>query len=91
MWSLFKTGSLSTESPTSQADATRPLSTVSFDAGINASSAWTGAREESSIPGDIDELTGTEAASDEEQGDDSPPRPARALFDFEGKPEYREL
>ncbi|KIP04499.1 hypothetical protein PHLGIDRAFT_75831 [Phlebiopsis gigantea 11061_1 CR5-6] len=50
-----------------------------FDAGLNSSSAWT---EALTTPegGDEDPLL------DAEQG-----RPARALFTFEGKPEFREL
>ncbi|KAK7056363.1 hypothetical protein VNI00_002917 [Paramarasmius palmivorus] len=59
----------------SSAFLTRPHS--DFDAGINASTAWTVHLESSSIP------------SDDEQEDNG--RPARALYDFEGKAEFREL
>ncbi|EEB95787.1 hypothetical protein MPER_05190 [Moniliophthora perniciosa FA553] len=59
----------------SSAFLTRPRS--DFDAGINASTAWTEHLETASVPSD-DEL--------EESG-----RPARALYDFEGKAEFREL
>lgn len=52
-----------------------------FDAGINTSAAWTEHLERGSLsdeePDDNDEETIT--------------RPARALYDFEGKAEFREL
>ncbi|KAF9269127.1 PX-domain-containing protein [Marasmius fiardii PR-910] len=48
-----------------------------FDAGLNASAAWTEHLEASSIASSND---------DQENG-----RPARALYDFDGKAEFREL
>ncbi|KAI3602522.1 sh3px3 protein [Moniliophthora roreri] len=60
----------------SSAFLTRPRS--DFDAGINTSTAWTEHLEIASVPSSDDEL--------EESG-----RPARALYDFEGKAEFREL
>ncbi|KAJ7461859.1 hypothetical protein B0H11DRAFT_2056357 [Mycena galericulata] len=53
-----------------------------FDAGINASTAWT------------EHLGASGSLSDEEPDDEEPEgthRPARALYDFEGKTEFREL
>jgi sorting nexin-9/18/33 len=51
-----------------------------FDAGINASTAWT------------EHLETTGSLSDEEPDDEEGThRPARALYDFEGKTEFREL
>ncbi|KAJ6495280.1 hypothetical protein C8R45DRAFT_866476 [Mycena sanguinolenta] len=58
----------------------RPLS--DFDAGINASTAWT------------EHLESTGSLSDEEPDEEDAEgtnRPARALYDFEGKNEFREL
>ncbi|KAK7044602.1 SH3 and PX-domain-containing 3 [Favolaschia claudopus] len=58
----------------------RPLS--DFDAGINASTAWT------------EHLEATGSLSDEEPEEEDSEvasRPARALYDFEGKSEFREL
>ena len=56
-----------------------------FDAGINTSAAWTEHLER-----------GPDSLSDEEpelngDDDDRDDRPARTLYDFEGKPEFREL
>lgn len=50
-----------------------------FDAGINASNAWT-QHQLSSDPSD-----------EEPDNSEENRRPARALYDFEGKPEFREL
>jgi sorting nexin-9/18/33 len=53
-----------------------------FDAGINASTAWT------------EHLESTGSLSDEEPDtvdEEGTHRPARALYDFEGKGEFREL
>ncbi|KAJ6595683.1 hypothetical protein DFH09DRAFT_1135316 [Mycena vulgaris] len=53
-----------------------------FDAGINASTAWT------------EHLESSGSLSDEEPDEESKEgthRPARALYDFEGKTEFREL
>ncbi|KAF7360444.1 Sorting nexin lst-4 [Mycena venus] len=58
----------------------RPLS--DFDAGINTSTAWT------------EHLEATGSLSDEEpevEDSEGTNRPARALYDFEGKSEFREL
>ncbi|KAF8190373.1 hypothetical protein K438DRAFT_1907183 [Mycena galopus ATCC 62051] len=58
----------------------RPLS--DFDAGINASTAWT------------EHLESAGSLSDEEPEEENTEgtnRPARALYDFEGKSEFREL
>ncbi|GLB42320.1 putative WASP-binding domain of Sorting nexin protein [Lyophyllum shimeji] len=69
--------------PTSTAIFQRPVS--EFDAGLNTSAAWTAHLESGS--------SGGGSLSDEEPDHDSeePLRPARALYDFEGKPEFREL
>ncbi|KAK7685587.1 hypothetical protein QCA50_011454 [Cerrena zonata] len=68
-----------------------------FDAGLNASSAWTEARH-SHISTNINSLSDDEASDDEaDQADDDSGlesvtgRTARALFNFEGKAEFREL
>ncbi|KAF9048732.1 hypothetical protein BJ165DRAFT_1343327 [Panaeolus papilionaceus] len=87
--------------PSPLAAAHRPTS--DFDAGINTSAAWTESLSgdestdtaaskarnrrfysESNLPHRI---------SDEDSGNEvqEPTRPARALYDFEGKPEFREL
>lgn len=89
-----------------------------FDAGINASVAWTGSLEgASSSPSSFDSNTGfsglrlSNVRSPNDSGDssfthnyygyddgngtpntnDEPPRPARALYAFVGKPEFQEL
>ncbi|KAG8905179.1 hypothetical protein FRC01_008438, partial [Tulasnella sp. 417] len=87
---LFSFGS---KEPGSSESNVRPTSNLSFDAGINASSAWTGARD---APASDDEganrtVKGTKATGIKQEVEDPPPRPARALYDFEGKPDYREL
>src|SRR3977135_348635 len=56
----------------------RPAS--EFDAGINASNAWVAERDANQSISD-----------DEEEADADTGRAARALYDFEGKPEFREL
>jgi sorting nexin-9/18/33 len=57
-----------------------------FDAGINTSAAWTEHLETEST------VTNTGSLSDEEPDDRAEEsRPARALYDFEGKAEFREL
>lgn len=53
-----------------------------FDAGINTSVAWTEHLERGSLSDD-------EPDTDQDQGTDN--RPARALYRFEGKAEFREL
>jgi sorting nexin-9/18/33 len=65
----------------------RPQSESDFDAGINTSAAWTEHLERAS---EID----AGFLSDEEpdnQDDDDEGRPARALYPFAGKAEFREL
>ncbi|KAJ7754502.1 hypothetical protein B0H16DRAFT_1542579 [Mycena metata] len=54
-----------------------------FDAGINASTAWTESLESNS-----GSLSDEEPDTEEPEGTH---RPARALYDFEGKSEFREL
>lgn len=68
-----------------------------FDAGLNASSAWTEARH-SHISTNINSLSDDEASDEEtdQASNDSgletvTGRTARALYTFEGKPEFREL
>jgi len=53
-----------------------------FDAGINTSNAWTEHLERGS-------LSDEEPDAGDDDNDEN--RPARALYDFEGKPEFREL
>jgi hypothetical protein len=72
---------------TSGSSSARPLS--DFDAGINSSAAWTEHLERGTtdIGGSLsDEELETEPDYDLNRG-----RPARALYAFEGKPEFREL
>jgi sorting nexin-9/18/33 len=60
-----------------------------FDAGINTSAAFTEHLEQASEcgPGSLsDEEPGPDSDDQEDEG-----RPARALYQFEGKPEFREL
>ena len=59
----------------------RPAS--EFDAGINASNAW--------VAEQSDRGAGQSISDDEEDADTGTGRPGRALYDFEGKPEFREL
>jgi sorting nexin-9/18/33 len=59
----------------------RPHSALDFDAGINASTAWTEHLERSI----------SDEEPDEEPDDDTQYRTARALYAFEGKAEFREL
>ena len=59
---------------------TRPIS--DFDVGHNASSAWTEHLEREST---------YQSISDEEREEETTGRPARALYDFEGRAEFREL
>ena len=69
-----------TKSPS--ASIIRPHS--EFDAGINASNAWT----QYHLSGDLSD----EDLNLENTGNVHPDRrPGRALYDFEGKPEFREL
>lgn len=58
----------------------RPIS--DFDAGHNASNAWTEHLERESTYHSI---------SDEESEEKTSGRPARALYDFEGRADFREL
>ncbi|KAJ7211387.1 hypothetical protein GGX14DRAFT_624604 [Mycena pura] len=55
-----------------------------FDAGINTSTAWTEHLESSGSLSD-------EEPEGEEETEHGPLRPGRALYDFEGKTEFREL
>lgn len=93
---LMATSSQALQAPskkTSLANVKADAGRMSFDVGINASSAWTGARE--GVPaGVLEEKASVEAAITEESESDQesdPPRPARALYDFEGKDDLREL
>lgn len=63
------------KSPVTSSRLSRPQS--EFDSGINTSTAWTEHLELGSAPPSDD--------------DDEDYRPARALYDFEGKAEFREL
>lgn len=54
-----------------------------FDAGINTSTAWTEHLEQGPSLSD-------EEPEDDVETDDPRGRPARALYEFEGKPEFRE-
>ncbi|KAG8926590.1 hypothetical protein FRC02_008791 [Tulasnella sp. 418] len=70
----------------------RPLSTATFDAGINASSAWTGHLESASSDGDPPEGKEGVSSNDTLRGDVmNESRPARALYDFDGEEQFREL
>lgn len=84
----------------------RPKTTnPDFDAGINTSSAWTeslstpegAARTSVNLNVNLNSLSDDEPEPDADPSDDHPDlgsvegRPARALFAFEGKPEFREL
>lgn len=62
---------------------TRPHS--EFDAGINTSAAWTEHLERGAS------LSDEEPEDDAADLDDQQGRPARALYRFEGKPEFREM
>ncbi|KAG8980313.1 hypothetical protein FRB90_007677, partial [Tulasnella sp. 427] len=86
---LFSFGSKEPPSPNPNA---RPSSNLSFDAGINASSAWTGALDASGSEDESGNRTikGKQVAGKKEPVE-STPKPARALYDFEGKPDFREL
>jgi sorting nexin-9/18/33 len=56
-----------------------------FDAGINTSAAWTEHLERGPS------LSDEEPDDDVVERDDPKGRPARALYEFEGKPEFREM
>jgi sorting nexin-9/18/33 len=58
----------------------RPIS--DFDAGHNASNAWTEHLEREST---------YQSISDEEREEETSGRPARVIYDFEGRAEFREL
>lgn len=53
-----------------------------FDAGLNASTAWTEHLERTST---------YQSVSDDEKEEPLEGRPARALYDFEGRADFREL
>ncbi|KAH7913117.1 hypothetical protein BJ138DRAFT_1002980 [Hygrophoropsis aurantiaca] len=63
----------------------RPQSEIQFDAGINSSAAWTEHLERGSLS-DSAELEADVRDPLEQDG-----QPARALYDFDGKVEFREL
>ena len=70
---------------------TPPASTTGlppdFDAGINTSAAWTESREKGRSLSDEE----TDPNDPELDYLQVPGRPARALYSFEGKPEFREV
>jgi sorting nexin-9/18/33 len=57
-----------------------------FDAGINTSAAWTEHLETDTATTNIGSLSDEETEHNIDQN-----RPARALYDFDGKAEFREL
>jgi len=69
-------------------DDTRPHSDPPFDAGINSSGAWTEHLECCSLSDDEPELTD---GHHELQPIEDTVKAARALYDFEGKAEFKEL
>jgi len=69
-------------------DDTRPHSDPPFDAGINSSGAWTEHLERCSLSDDEPELTDEHH---ELQPIEDTVKAARALYDFEGKAEFKEL
>lgn len=83
---------------------TDPNAGLDFDAGINTSAAWTGhidadntptqpftdGPEPSSSP-KLHSLSDDEPEDDEIEEGEQDGRPARVLYGFEGKPEFREL
>ncbi|KAG0697584.1 hypothetical protein DFH29DRAFT_142761 [Suillus ampliporus] len=84
MKTIMATLPQATSSVISGAD-TRPRSNAAFDAGIQSSSAWTEHLERGSLSDDEPEPT------DELQRFEETAKAARALYDFEGKAEFREL
>jgi sorting nexin-9/18/33 len=70
--------------PSAGADA-RPLSDAVFDAGIHSSNAWKEHLEHGSLSDDEPESSGELQPSEETA------KAARALYDFKGKAEFREL
>jgi len=87
--------------PTSSQISQRPVS--EFDAGINTSAAWTEHLETGGSPTNslskarmrryLSESDAHHSLSEDEVEDEPEimTRPARALYSFEGKPEFREL
>ena len=69
--------------PASSTDGLPP----DFDAGINTSAAWTESRDRGRSLSDEE----TDPNDPELDYLQVPGRPARALYSFEGKPEYREV
>lgn len=63
----------------------RPRSDAAFDVGIHSSNAWKEHLEHASLSDDEPE------PSDELQPSEETAKAARALYDFEGKAEFREL
>ncbi|EIN08210.1 PX-domain-containing protein [Punctularia strigosozonata HHB-11173 SS5] len=72
---------------TTALSSARPLS--DFDAGINSSTAWTEHLERGAS--DIGGSLSDEELESEPDYDDTAGRPARALYSFDGKAEFREL
>lgn len=72
------------KTPLANADNALPLD---FDAGINTSAAWTESRDKSRSLSDEE----TDPNDPELDYLQVPGRPARALYSFEGKPEFREV
>ncbi|THU93534.1 hypothetical protein K435DRAFT_725354 [Dendrothele bispora CBS 962.96] len=91
------------KSPSSSAFLTFSRPQSDFDAGINASNAWTQHRvlsnniTEDELARGKEMVAEIEAESasidgfDQEEKEEEKQRPARALYDFEGKPEFQEL
>ena len=89
--------------PSTKSAFSRPALDADFDSGINSSAAWTESNKPSidllrSARRYVSESNAQHASlSDEEldEGDlplgDDEAQPARALYAFEGKPEFREL
>jgi sorting nexin-9/18/33 len=91
--SHFRTKSAATPPTVTLASASPPVGSASsslrplsdFDAGLNSSAAWTAQRAHDALSDDEGD------SSDEGEHSKERGRPARALFAFDGKPEFREL
>ncbi|KZT70045.1 hypothetical protein DAEQUDRAFT_690082 [Daedalea quercina L-15889] len=90
----------STNQPTLIVPSSQPLSRpntieLEFDSGINSSAAWTAsdaAKRGSSASTDVNpNILSDDEGDDEPDLESAPGRSARALYVFEGKPEFREL
>lgn len=90
MATLPRTSKLSRKSqapPVSFTPPGRPTSAVSFDAGLNSSAAWNEHQHQQS-----GSLSDEEAEPEDDQEKDTPPgRMAQVLYQFTGKPEFREI